>query len=445
VTLLLWLAALAGATPLLVDEVMRAVDERVPQLAAAEAKLVQAESKLLAARGAFDPVLVAKGGVYAGKDPREVASAALVAPSVAGPLLELGYDVGRGEFPPYDGDRATPPGGEVWVRGVLPLLDGLGMPQERAQLLVARAGTALAEADLADKRLEVRRKAAEAYWKWVASGGKLRIEQDLLDQAEVRAAALAREVAQGTRARLDLLDNQRVVLQRRDAVARAGWDLGLAALALSLWYRDAQGAPEVPDVDELPPFVVAPVALPPAEADRRAAASRPDVAAVDALMAAARAEVARADNALLPDLALVGEVIRPVDPDAKPELYAGAEVKLPTLMRKERGSLGAARAGLEGLEQARRGTVDAAVAEAVGARLGIDAAAERVAWTSEAQALAQEVVELERRRFEVGGGDIFQLLAREGNLASAQKAAVEAALDHQLAVAARAAAVGLLP
>ncbi len=441
--MILWLlAALAGAAPLTLPEVLEAVDARVPDLAAAEAKLEEAEAKLLKARGAFDPVLGGKLSGYAGKYPREIAEAGLYVPTIIGADVEVAYGLGIGDFPAYDGDRETPGGGELRLRGTLPLLDGLGLPQERAQLLIARAGNTLADAQLADKRLSVRRKAAETYWKWASAGAKLAVEQDLLEQAETRNEALTREVEQGTRPRIDLLDNERVVLQRRDTVARATRDLEIAALLLSLWYRDGAGAPVVPTPDQVPALEAAAPVLPEADEDRASASTRPDVQVVEALLDAAEVERSRAGNALLPDLDLVGEAIRPVDPTEDPELLAGLVLKLPTLSRKERGERGRADAAVDGLQAVRRGTVDAARAETDAARVAIETAWQRVEWAREAEARAAEVVALEARRFELGGGDVFQLLARESNLASARKATVDALLDYQVALAAREAATG---
>ncbi|MEN0065751.1 MAG: TolC family protein, partial [Myxococcota bacterium] len=63
---------------------------------------------------------------------------------------------------------------------------------------------------------------------------------------------------------------------------------------------------------------------------------------------------------------------------------------------------------------------------------------------NEAQDLASEVVELERRRFSIGGGDVFELLGREANLAKARKDAVDARFDLQIARLAREAATAEL-
>lgn len=425
-----WVAALAGASPLTVDAVLQAVDERVPELIAAEAKLTEAEGKLQASRGAFDPVVSATLGQWTGPDPGTEASLSIDAESVWGPSASLGWarEVGEPD--------------EVVASGVIPLLDGLGVSPARADLWVARAGVALAEADQADKRVSVRRKAAESYWRWVATGEKLVIERDLLRQVEARTAALRRQVEEGVRPRLDLLDNQRAVLQRRDATARAEQDLAVAAISLSLWYRDAAGRPVVPPPEDRPPLDTDDAQLPTVADDLAQVDARPDIRAIDALVEVARVDRSRARNGVLPTLDVVAQARQTLGSDDPTSLYAGASLTLPTLSRKGRGAVAGATAAIDGLLATRRSALDAARADVQAARVAIDASWRRVQWTREAESLAAEVVALERRRFELGGGDLFQLLARESNLAAAQKAAVDAALDHELAIVRRRAGLG---
>lgn len=424
-----WLAALAAAAPLSLGDVLDAVDARVPELVAVEAKLGEARAKLLATRGAFDPVLTADVGRTWGDSPETFGSLGVEAKSAWGPEASLVWRTSSVEAD------------EVVLGGRVPLLDGLGIPAATAEVWTARAGVALAEAEQADERVRVRRKATDAYWKWVAAGEKLGVEQSLLSQVEKRQAALTRQVEEGTRPRLELLDNARAVLQRRDAVAQAEQALVVAGLELSLWYRDPRGEPIVPAVEARPALETVEVALPSWEQDRVAVEERPDVRAVEALVDAASADRSRARNALLPSLDLVAEASRVVGDEAA-EVYGGAALSLPVLARKERGALSASNAALDRLGAVRRGTVDAARAEVRAARRAVETSWQRVQWTREAEALAAEVVALERRRFQLGVGDLFELLAREANLASAQKAAVDAALDHELALAARRSALG---
>jgi len=120
-------------------------------------------------------------------------------------------------------------------------------------------------------------------------------------------------------------------------------------------------------------------------------------------------------------------------------------VSSPLWLRKERGAAAAASADLRQAEEALRGLRDQARADVLAAHAVRDTARERLAATRAAAERASEVVELERRRFELGGGDLFQLLLRESNLAKSRKAVVDAELDLRIAEAAVVAAAGSLP
>lgn len=441
---LVWSLITAAAAPVTLDEVLASADARAPVLAAAAAKVDEAEGKRLATRGAFDPVLGGKLGGYALEYPRTVAEASLAVRTPLGPSLEGGWSLGDGAFPAYDGDRETGAQGELWIAAAAPVLDGLGLGPERAAALVADAGVALAEADRDGARVSTRRKAAEAWWKWVAAGAKLTVEEELLAIALRRDAALAREVAEGARPRVEQLDNERVVLDRRAKVADATQDLEVAAQALSVWLRDADGRPRLPARDELPQLGVLEAGAAEGDASRAQVLTRPDLRAWDALIAAADVEVGRAANAMLPDLGVYGAALRDLA-DAQTELQAGATLKVPTLMRKERGERDRTLALRARLEAQRAQAADQAIAEWEAARAAVEATRQRVGWAERSESAATEVLALEERRFELGGGDLVQLLIREQNLAAARRSLVEARLDLGLAQAALEASIGALP
>ncbi|MEM6926406.1 MAG: hypothetical protein AAF602_05730 [Myxococcota bacterium] len=95
----------AAAEPLDRETVLDAVDDRVPQLAEASAKIAQAEGKLLEKRGGLDPVFESKLVQYGGKEPRSIAQTIAKAPFAFGGDLSVAYNFGQGTFPEYDGDR----------------------------------------------------------------------------------------------------------------------------------------------------------------------------------------------------------------------------------------------------------------------------------------------------------------------------------------------------
>lgn len=440
-----WLLLLpAWGAELTLDDVLSAVDERVPVLEEATGKQRAAEGKALASRGAFDPKLVGKGKAYA-DDPydRTLLEGYLSARAPVGAELRAGWRYGVGEFPSYDG-AYTGDQGELFVGGELDVLDGLLYGEDRVVRDVADAMLLSATADLDLKRVQARRKATEAYWKWVAAGRSLAVEESILQLAEQRVGMLRRQEEEGSRPRFDVLDNERVLFERREAVIANEQKLRVAGVELSLWWRDDAGEPQVPDRDQLPSeWPVLPETSSLAE-DLERSRSRPDIAAVEAVRAAAEAERKRAGNARLPDLAVGGEVNR--DPDKeKTELIGTLELGSSLLLRKERGSYDAAAAELMRVDARLRGTRDRVRADVLAAHAVRDTAMQRVEAARGAADRAAEVMQMERRRMELGSTDLFQLLLRESNLEKARKNLVEAELELRLAEAAVQAAVGVAP
>ena len=440
-TLAWLLLPLAWGAELTLDDVLESVDERVPALSEAVQKQRAAEGKALASRGAFDPKLVGKGKAYA-DDPydRNLLEGYLSARAPIGAELRAGWRYGVGDFPAYDGEY-TGDQGEVFVGGELDVLDGLLYGDDRVVRDVADAMLLSATADLDMKRVLARRKATESYWKWVAAGRALAVEQSILQLAEQRVGMLRRQQEEGSRPLFDVIDNERVLFERQEAVIANQQKLRVAGVELSLWWRDARGDPQVPGDDLLPPEWPPLPESSRLDEDLERSLGRPDVAAVQAVREAAEAERKRAGNARLPDLTVGGEVNQDPGYD-KTELIGTVELGSSLLLRKERGSYDAAAAEVMRVEARLRGTRDRVRADVLAAHAVRDTAYDRVEAAKNASDRATEVVRLERRRMELGSTDLFQLLLREDKLEKARKNLVEAELQLRLAEAAVQAAVG---
>lgn len=438
----------ASAAELGLDEVLGAVDARMPQLIAAEAKIAQARAKEMEARGAFDPKFTAKGSSeIEGYYERELLNTYFSGLTQAGVEYTLGYERGVGDFPPYYGEYETLDDGELYAIIAVPLLRGLGINEDRAKLLAAEAKIDMATADFDDKRRMLLFKAAVLYLKWVKAGRALDVAEQQLGLAEIRVTGLERRVQTGDAPRIDLLDNQRVLFERRGAVRAATQDVQVAALELSLLYRDQNGEPIVPTAAQLPEsFSLQAPPFRDVEADvGEAWANRPDLQAIDSLLDQAEIELRVARNQLLPELNAFSEVSQDFgegeDNFAPFELDAGIELKIPLLARKARGRTGAAQADITRLEAERVLLKDSVRAQLQARWTDVQAAWERRVFAEEALSAANEVAELERRNFELGGGDLFRVNKREEDVAKAAKAAIEARYAYLAARAAYAAAL----
>ncbi|MFT4975404.1 MAG: outer membrane protein TolC [Myxococcota bacterium] len=438
--MLFWLMLSAAlAEPLPLSELLDSVDTHLPALRAAEAKIAAAEAKLLAARGAFDPTLTGKASSYTGSDPRLLSTLSVGSETLFGPRWSAGVRRSEGTLKPYETELETGAEGEWFARAEVPL-GSLILPDSRAALLTAGLDTEIARRMQADKRLELRYKAAAAYWKWAGSGAKLSVEQSLLALAESRLGALRRQVEEGSAPRMDLLDAQRAQLERQARVVAARADLDISGRLLALYYRSDDGEPLRPTAEQLPPLD-APGGLQPLDELVSRAQQRPDLLALDAALQAAQIELRRSQLDLVPDATIVGQVAEDTAL-GKTEWLLGAELKVPLLLRKDRGSLGAARAEVDRLAAERRWLSDQIAADIEASWIAAEAARQQAALIAETAAQASELLSMEQIRYDIGDSDLFKLILREDKLAEMRKYLAAAQVDAQLRQAALLRAVG---
>jgi len=426
IALLLAAFAMAGLT---LEQVLDASEQSAP-LVSARAKADEALGKSLAARGAFDPVLTAHGGAYVGEYPRQVTGLGLSAESGWGPELQLGLQQGVGEFPSYDGRDAAP---AEWVARVELPLDQLGMSKawvERgSRLAEAQQQGALAEW----KGVRLRFDAGSAYWKWVAAAESLRVARNLLELADTRGAALARQVEEGLVAELDQVDNDRVRATRRAEVAKADGQVEAAAAKLRLYL--GQDSPRL-DVEEAPNLGSQALML-------GAPTTRPDRLAADAQRTAAEWTLRGARRGVLPDVKVYAQVEQPIDGSA-PDALLGAAVELPLALRKDRGGLQAAAARLQRAEADQLWVQQQAEAQQASAIALLAAAKKSAVAAIAAERQAAKALRMEIVAVRLGGADRFELLLREDLLAKARKARIDAQLSARMAELQLAAAEGRL-
>jgi cobalt-zinc-cadmium efflux system outer membrane protein len=413
--------SLGGGAPLGVEEVQEAAQARYPGLLAAEQKRVAAEGKLLEAEGSFDLSLVSKSQLAAAGYYRYLYSdVGLEQPlQPLGASIYGGYRLGSGKIPVYKGEYETLDGGELRLGVEVSLLQGRAIDARRAKLRQGAAKVEASEWALEVKRLEVGWSAAAAYWGWVASGERYRVALEALELAESREGQIEAQIQAGKLPAAERLENRRAVLGRRQQLIKAQRKLEASALKLSLYLRDAAGAPVVPGPERLPARLEPP---PPLQGDAlqgraRALDLRPELRELDAMREGLRVELELADNAQLPQLDVGVEASQDVGPgsgDASKRLgptavLGGVAVKWPVQQRKARGQSASARAALEQLELdggLLRDQIGAEVADVLSA---IQAADEQVTITRDGWEISGRAAEAERRRFALGSTDLLKV------------------------------------
>ncbi|MCG5055013.1 MAG: TolC family protein [Myxococcales bacterium] len=432
--------ALAGAldattTPLGLDEVLASAERSYPLLVAALLRRDVAEADLLSARGGFDLNWRTRGSVVGlgYYDYLSVDSLLEQPTPLWGTTVFGGWRLGRGDIPPYYGNLETNKGGELRAGVSVPILRNGAVDKRRADVRKAELGRTVAEGDIGLFVLDLQRSAAYRYWDWVIAGRRLRIAQDLLTIAEVRDEAVRRRSDLGDVADIDRLDNERAIAERQERVVAAERTLEQAAIALSLFLRDEEGAPVLVSPARLPPALPDPQEHLHPNPIERALERRPELKRIQALRKQNQVDVQLAKNQVLPslDLSLVGSKdVGATVPGRtyldEPEVVGGVLFEVPLQRRVAKGRLQAAQAALARLtaeEQMARDRITADVRDALSA---LHAASQRVDLAREQLRLAVKLEEAERTRFDLGESNLLFVNLREQATASAALVEAEA-------------------
>lgn len=426
--------------PLTLDAVLDTSRRYQPQILEALAKVRVAEGKRLSVEGAFDTLFSAGAdarlsGYY---DGRYLESKLTQPLQTNGGNLYGGYRVSGGRFPIYEDEKFTNELGEVKVGAVFALMRDRIIDERRFNRTLAEGELELADVERLMIAIGVQTRAIEAYNNWVVAGLRLAVYRDLLQLAETRQRGFERAVAAGLRPRIILTENEQNLLRRKTFVAQAEQVLATAANSLSLFWRDADGRPMLPDAARLPAALPAPLPLP---LDARSGAlRRPDLRTIEVRMELARQRLTLNRNQLLPRLDVAVEVSRDLGPlgvggpsrDGT-ESKVGLTFRVPLQNRSARGKLMQTEAEIDAFR--RRGQLVAeqivAQVDAIGIAIGASA---RVAELAAAEAeRARAMAAAERRRFEMGAADFFVVNLREEAAADAEIRRLDAAFRQVVA------------
>jgi cobalt-zinc-cadmium efflux system outer membrane protein len=436
------LVAHAGdGRPLHFDEVLRSVSVHDPRVREAVERLRGAEAKTTAARGAFDPRLESDGKLLTGAyyDLRSADVELRQPTSVWGSELFVGYRIGRGlneRWPTYL-DNQTLSSGEVRAGIEVPIWRGGLIDPERAERSRALHNEDAADHALSVTKLDLELAAARAYWKWVSTGQNREVAAGLLRLAEQRDEQLRRRLKAGSIADFDVLDNERILLERRAWMVAAQRAFEEAAFELSLFLRDSAGLSVVPGSERLPQRLeIEPLADPALEqAIRQVLECHPELRRSRAELQAAEVDQALTKNQVAPELRGRFAYSRDLGELTSTDLdftlpgnvfEVGVQLSMPLLLRRDLGRRDLARAGV-GEKQARlRFLADQLRARTRDAASAVRAAQERVHLTEDVVETTAELAEGERRRFEVGSSNLVFVNLREQQAAMARMQYTEA-------------------
>lgn len=454
-----------GGPPLGLDEVLASVELHHPVLAAQAERLRAAEGMRLSAEGGFDLGLgVSAMTSVLGYYEYGRADAVLTQPTPFwGATVTGGYRLGLPYsdhgIPVYYRNYETLDAGELRLGLTVPLLRDGPIDARRATLRQREEGVTAASEELAARVLRTSLAATDAYVRWVAAGRRYEVARELLALAEERDAQIAARVAAGAIPAIEHLENRRAIVERRQVVVQARRLLEQRALALSLYYRDGDGAPRVVSPDRVPTGLAAPAELREDEGASvaRALRQRPELRRFAAMRRQADVALEVAENQLLPrlDVSATGSIdmgrAATTDPDRayetqrayeRPQLDATLTFQLPLQQRDARGRVDQARAERAALDADRELAEDQIRIEVRDARSAIRAASEALELATEGEEVARAVADAERSRFENGATTLLVVNLREAAAAQAAQARIDALADLVVARALFDAATG---
>jgi outer membrane protein TolC len=433
--------------PLGLDEVLAASRFHAPQVLEALARVRGAEGRLLTTEGAFDTLFNANAdtrptGFYSGSD----IGVRLMQPlATNGGNVYAGYDLSGGSFPSYQASNSTSRYGRLTVGTLFSLLRDRDVDERRFNRALASGDVVLADNDRLLVAIGVQARAIAAWNNWVIAGQRVTVFKGLLQLALDRQSGFKRQVTEGLRPAILLTENEQNILRRQTLVVQSEQALEQAAVALSLFWRDAQGNPVVAGSDRLPARL--PTPLPVAEDVMAAMENRPDLKLVDVRIAQARQRLLLDRNNFLPRLDLKAEVNQYVgDAGVGGRAYTGTESKLgltlsvPIQQRTARGRLNQTQADIDAFQQRRRFIEDQIRVEIGGLSVAARQSRRLLGIAIDEQDRALAMASAERRRFQEGASDFFLVNLREEAAADAQVRRLDASFRQIVAHADLAAA-----
>ena len=404
-------------------DVINSVYRAYPSLQAALYQFQQADAALLAANGAFDTSLKAStenGPVGFYETYRH--SIGMSQPLYSGGEVFAGYRTGRGSFQPWYLERQTNDGGEFKAGVALPLLQNTDIDYRRAHLWRAEIARQQVTPDVQAQLIGFVQAGSDSYWKWVATGHKLQIYYRVYQLAARRQQGLERKRELGDIDPPVAADNRRLILSRESQYLEARRVFQEAAIKLSLYMRDSSGHPIVLGLESLPDFPDV-ERLPASQVTtdiQLALSSRPELTALSLTRRQLEIEYRQAQNTFLPKLDLVvagsQDVGQPTSSkrDKSPfELEVGVFGQMPLQRRNARGKMLTIQAKMAQLNQKMQLVQDTIAADVQRAYAAVIAEYDQVALNREAVGIAESLASIERRKFEVGEGDLLSVILRE--------------------------------
>lgn len=409
-----------------------------PQIWTAALENQIAEAELLNALGGFDPVLKTKYEYKTKEGGEKVnfldADLELPLATLFGPRITAG--VRRGTGFGINPENETKPGGEYNIGVSLPLFQGIFTDRRRAALDRARLRPQLATANQLFERNSLLRSASLRYWDWSESYAQLAVAWNILANAELRAAQITRRARVGEVPAIDSVEAQQEVERRRGELFRAQRFVEQAQIETQgfLWNDDGTFR----TINRARPGALPPVRFltqQEIEADRRLAFSRrPEIQRIEVARRTAQIDIDLADELQRPNVEAEAQALYSKFTPMTQDYKLGLNISQPLLFRSanaQRELAGIAMQRIEIQRQQAERIIEIEIDNAISA---IERARERITSAEREIQLAQDMLQAETRRFEIGESTLLFVNLRERALAEAHSREVAARADYARAM-----------
>ena len=441
IAFVLLLSSSASASELTEEEVVRSARQSFPLVIAAQRDVEGAEGGLRSARGGFDPIWRSTAAVETGKYPTFRAQTGIEQPTpLWGTTAFTQYRIGRGDFAVYDGKAETNQLGELRGGIRVPLWRDGPIDKRRAGITQQEYAVQAAESSRSLTIIEAVRASRLRYWDWVSAGQRLSALKSWLALAESRDLQLKERVARGDTPEIERTENQRAILQRRNAVVLAERDVEITSNELGFYLRGNDGRILAPLPSRLPAKLpeAAPAVFPRSD-EEQALRNRPELARLSAQRSRAEVELRLAKNQSMPAvdtmLAVSGDLGAGDPGRAKPVVEAMVLVDIPLFNRAALGRADSARAEQARLDQQLRLQGDRVVLDVQNARVSLRVSEERARLAASELEVAKNLASAEWTRFTLGESTVLLVNLREQSSAEADLRHIDALADYRRALA----------
>lgn len=432
------------AIPLSLDEIHAWIDRSHPLLKGAGTEKVMARGRMLKALGAFEPIFVNDTEIerFVSKDKFGTQSVGfndtlIEARNPMGFRYSAGVRqaIGDAKIPDLSFGNGNQ---QVLLGGFFPLLKGLMINPENAELQRSELADPRADIRIAQTRQDLFLAAATQFWDWVAAVRYVEVQRRALKVAEDRFKQVDGRAKAGAVAPLDVVEANQEVQRRREISIAAQRQVEQEQFKLSmfLWENNVPSLPALDRVPDFPAQMLSPTPDAVKAHKVQAKAERPEIREIGIEAKMNDIDLELAKNNLLPSLDAEAA------PARAPEKFVlglgyrfGLELRIPILQRRSRGEVLEAQGKADRFVMVQKFREQQVVVDVDNALSAIERAKERMEAAVQSLKLARTLEEGERFRFGLGATSVLFVNLRERNSVDSEAQVIRAKADYQKAQA----------